>query len=57
MLVYIVKFEGVKSLWGDCRFIPADWGSYIVVDLCYFAMAMCIFEIKVTIIFYRKSSK
>ena len=19
--------QGVESLWGDCRFIPADWGS------------------------------
>ena len=22
-----VSFQGVESLWGDCRFIPADWGS------------------------------
>ena len=22
-----VSVQGVKSLWGDCRFIPADWGS------------------------------
>ena len=22
-----VSIQGVKSLWGDCRFIPADWGS------------------------------
>ena len=23
----IVSFQGVESLWDDCRFIPADWGS------------------------------
>ena len=28
--------QGVESLWGNCRFIPADWGSYYVVELCYF---------------------
>ena len=22
-----VNVQGVESLWGDCRFIPADWGS------------------------------
>ena len=22
-----VSVQGVKSLWGDCRFIPEDWGS------------------------------
>ena len=22
-----VSVQGVVSLWGDCRFIPADWGS------------------------------
>ena len=22
-----VSVQGVKSLWGDCMFIPADWGS------------------------------
>ena len=22
-----VSVQGVESLWGDCRFIPADWGS------------------------------
>ena len=22
-----VSFQGVESLWVDCRFIPADWGS------------------------------
>ena len=22
-----VSVKGVESLWGDCRFIPADWGS------------------------------
>ena len=22
-----VSLQGVESLWGDCRFIPADWGS------------------------------
>ena len=32
-----VSVQGVESLWGDCRFIPADWGV-IVVDLCYFAL-------------------
>ena len=21
-----VSVQGVESLWGDCRFIPADWG-------------------------------
>ena len=31
-----VSVQGVKSLWGDCMFIPADWGSQYVVDLCYF---------------------
>ena len=29
--------QGVESLWGDCRFIPADCGV-LVVDLCYFAL-------------------
>ena len=24
---YRVSVQGVESLWGDCRFIPADWGS------------------------------
>ena len=23
-----VSVQGVESLWGDCRFIPADWGSW-----------------------------
>ena len=32
-----VSIQGVESLWGDCRFIPADWGV-TVVDLCYFAL-------------------
>ena len=22
-----VNLRGVDSLWGDCMFIPADWGS------------------------------
>ena len=22
-----VSVQGVESLWGDCRFVPADWGS------------------------------
>ena len=22
-----VSVQGVESLWGDCGFIPADWGS------------------------------
>ena len=22
-----VSVQGVESLWGDCRFILADWGS------------------------------
>ena len=22
-----VSVQGFKSLWGDCMFIPADWGS------------------------------
>ena len=22
-----VSVQGVESLWGDCRFFPADWGS------------------------------
>ena len=22
-----VSVQGVESPWGDCRFIPADWGS------------------------------
>ena len=22
-----VSVQGVEALWGDCRFIPADWGS------------------------------
>ena len=22
-----VSVQGVESLWGDCTFIPADWGS------------------------------
>ena len=33
-----VSLLGVDSLWGDCTFIPADWGSYVVVDLCHFAL-------------------
>ena len=32
-----VSLLGVDSLWGDCTFIPADWGS-LVVDLCYFVL-------------------
>ena len=32
-----VSVQGVESLWDDCRFIPADLGSY-VIDLCYFAL-------------------
>ena len=23
-----VSVQGVESLWGDCRYIPADWGSW-----------------------------
>ena len=23
-----VSVQGVESLWGDCRFIPADWWSW-----------------------------
>ena len=26
-LRFRVSVQGVESLWGDCRFIPADWGS------------------------------
>ena len=26
-VTYRVSVQGVESLWGDCRFIPADWGS------------------------------
>ena len=22
-----VSVQGDESLWGDCRFVPADWGS------------------------------
>ena len=33
-----VSLLGVVALWGDCKFIPADWGSVIVVDLCYVAL-------------------
>ena len=25
--VFKVSLLGVVALWGDCRFIPADWGS------------------------------
>ena len=25
--VFRVSVQGVESLWGDCRFIPADLGS------------------------------
>ena len=31
-----VSLLGVDSPWGDCTFIPSDWGV-IVVYLCYFA--------------------
>ena len=24
--IHRVSVQGVESLWGDCRFIPADWG-------------------------------
>ena len=27
MKFHRVSVQGVESLWGDCRFIPADWGS------------------------------
>ena len=37
MAHYKVSLLGVDSLWGDCMFIPADWGV-IVVDLWYFAL-------------------
>ena len=33
-----VSLLGVESLWDDCTFIPADWGSDLVVVLCYFAL-------------------
>mgnify|MGYP001321393749 CR=1 FL=1 len=23
----VTSVQGVESLWGDCRFMPADWGS------------------------------
>ena len=26
-ILELVSVQGVESLWGDCRFIPADWGS------------------------------
>ena len=26
-----VSVQGVESLWGDCRFIPADWGLYYMI--------------------------
>ena len=26
-IIIRVSVQGVESLWGDCRFIPADWGS------------------------------
>ena len=26
-VTYKVSLLGVDSLWGDCTFIPADWGS------------------------------
>ena len=32
--VFKVSLLGVLALWGDCTFIPADWGV-IKVDLCY----------------------
>ena len=25
-MYFRVSVQGVESLWGDCRFIPADWG-------------------------------
>ena len=25
-----VSVQGVESLWGDCRFIPADWGAHFL---------------------------
>ena len=32
-----VSVQGVESLWGDCRFIPADWGSqWQIVLFCSF---------------------
>ena len=37
-LLHKVSLLGVVALWGDCTFIPADWGSYIVADLCYVAL-------------------
>ena len=27
VLILKVSLHGVDSLWGDCTFIPADWGS------------------------------
>ena len=33
-----VSLLGVVALWGDCKFIPKDWGSVIAVDLCYVAL-------------------
>ena len=32
-----VSLLGVDALWGDCKFIPADWGV-IVADLYYVAL-------------------
>ena len=33
--IHKASLPGVDSLCCDCKFIPADWGSWYVVDLCY----------------------
>ena len=40
-----VSLLGVVTLWGDCKFIPADWGS-VIVDLCYVALSGRLFTIR-----------
>ena len=42
-----VSLQGVESLWGDCRFIPADQGSYwVIYAICSFWRLFTIIMIK-----------
>ena len=41
-----VSVQGVESLWGDCRFMPADWGSIPLICL-NFSLFSCNFTKKI----------
>ena len=47
-----VRVQGVESLWGDCRFIPADRGLYSMI--CAFCSFWRLFTRKMIIFFLKK---